>query len=177
MIPTGGKKMKSHTKLFLLLVPMVLLCSCSKTVIPPRWEYEKDAVRLYYKSEPQLNFYRGSPHTLALCVYFLEHPNDFNQALDEKGGLEKLLECSKFAPSVTNTKRLIINPNKEDKEFLDRPTGAKYVAVAAGYYQLQKENIIRLFTIPISEEKSMSKITQKPGILKIDLNLGPQKIQ
>jgi type VI secretion system VasD/TssJ family lipoprotein len=165
------------TKGLLILIAMILLCSCSKTVIPPRWEYEKDAIRLYYKSSPQLNFYRGSSHTLSLCVYFLENPNDFNQVMDEKGGLEKLCDCTKFAPSVTNTKRLIINPNKDDKEFLDRPTNAKYVGIAAGYYELQKESIIRLYPVPIAEEKSMSKITQKPGILKIEINLGPQKIQ
>lgn len=169
--------MKKYTKTAFLVFLAILLGSCSKTVIPPRWEFEKDAIRLNLKSDPQLNLFRESPHTLALCVYFLEHPNDYNQLADERGGLEKLLECGKFAPSITMAKRLIIHPNKEYKEFLDRPTGAKYMAVVAGYYQLQKENVLRLFAIPVAEEKSMTTITQKPGILKLDLYLGPQKIQ
>jgi type VI secretion system VasD/TssJ family lipoprotein len=179
MIPRGGRKMKSGTKIIFILVLLVLFYSCAKeaVIIPPRWEFEKDAIQLNLKSDPQLNLYRGSPHTLLLCAYSLENPNDFNQLLDEKGGLERLCECVKFAPSVTNTKRMFINPDKEYKELLDRSTGAKYVGIVTGYYQLQKENVVRLFPIPVVDQKKGGTITQKPGILKIDLYLGPQKIQ
>jgi hypothetical protein len=97
--------------------------------------------------------------------------------MDEKGGLEKLCECTKFHPSVTNAKRLIINPNREYKETLDRAAGAKYVAVVAGYFKLQKENAVRLFAIPVVDEKKWNTLYQKPGVLNIDLFLDPQQIQ
>jgi hypothetical protein len=96
--------------------------------------------------------------------------------LDEKGGLEKLCECTKFHPSVTNAKRFIIHPNKEYTEVLDRPANAKYVGVVAGYFQLQKENVTRQYSHPVIEEKTWRTITQKPGILNINLYLGPQQV-
>jgi len=62
---------------------------------------------------------------------------------------------------------------------LDRAEGARYVAVAAGYYLLEKERMVRLYEIPVVIEKKgfikRSK-TQKLGILEIDLRLGPEQI-
>jgi predicted component of type VI protein secretion system len=110
-------------------------------------------------------------------MYHLRDPNAFNQLVDEKEGLPKLLECSRFDPSVTHAKRYILHPNKELTESLDRPEGAKYVGIVAGYYSLKKDGAVRFFQIPLTEEKKRGQIVQKPGILKIDLYLGPQQIQ
>ncbi len=175
---TGGEAMKNDWKLLPLMLFLVLLYSCAApVVVPPRWEYEANAVHLNLKSDPQLNLFQGRAHTLVLCVYFLTDPNELNQLVDEKGGLEKLCECSKFHPSVTHAKRFIIHPNREYKETLDRAAGAKYVAIVAGYFKLQKENVVKLFPIPVVEEKKKNTIYQNPGMLKIDLLLGPDKIQ
>jgi predicted component of type VI protein secretion system len=89
---------------------------------------------------------------------------------DEKDGLSKLLECSRFDPSVTYSKRLIVQPNQEVKESLDRTEGAKYVGIIAGYYSLRKDNTVRTFQIPVS-------LFNNPKKLKIDLYLGPQEIR
>ena len=97
--------------------------------------------------------------------------------IDEKDGLSKLLECGRFDPSVTNAKRFVIQPDKELTESLDRPEGAKYVGIVSGYYFLQKDRVVRFFPIPVIQEKKGSTITSKPGVLKIDLYLGPQQIQ
>jgi len=176
-MPTGGKTMKNYRILSCLLLSALFLSSCATVVVPPRWEYEPNAIRLNLKSDPQLNLFQGRAHTLVFCVYFLTDPNELNQLMDEKGGLEKLCECTKFHPSVTNAKRLIINPNREYKETLDRAAGAKYVAVVAGYFKLQKENAVRLFAIPVVDEKKGNTLYQKPGVLNIDLFLDPQQIQ
>jgi predicted component of type VI protein secretion system len=140
------------------------------------WRYEKDAVRLHLKSDPQLNLYQRSPHTLVLCVYHLRDPNAFNQQLEEKEGLWKLLECGRFDPSVTFSKRVVIQPGQELTELLDRPEGAKYIGLVAGYYLLQKERVVRLFPIPVASERRGSTVFLKPGMLNIDLFLGPQEI-
>ncbi len=177
MMPIGGKRMKTYRTLLQLLLPALFLCSCATVVVPPRWEYEPNAIHLNLKSDPQLNLFQGRAHTLVLCAYFLTDPNELNQLMDEKGGLEKLCDCTKFHPSVTSAKRLIIHPNREYKETLDRSAGAKYVAIVAGYFKLQKENVVRLFTIPVVEEKKGNTLYQKPGVLRIDLNLTSQQIQ
>jgi len=165
---------------FFLFIPIALVFSCASkpsVVLPPEWGYEKGAIRLHLKADPQLNLYSGSPHTLLLCIYHLRDPNAFNQSADEKDGLSKLLECSRFDPTVTYTKRLVVQPGQEVNESLDRAEGAKYVGLVAGYYQLQKERTVRFFQIPVLQEKKGNTIVSKPGILQIDLLLGPQEMQ
>ena len=95
---------------------MLWICSCSSKpimTIPPDYAYGEGGIRLHLKSDRGLNTYQGSPHALVLCTYQLRDPNAFNQLLEEKDGLSKLLECSRFDPSVTHSKRYIIYPDKE----------------------------------------------------------------
>ena len=62
-------------------------------------------------------------------------------------------------------------------ESLDRPEGAKYVGVAAGYYDLRKERAVRFFPIPVTEVKRGSTVVSEPGVLNLNLTLGPQQLQ
>jgi len=141
------------------------------------WRFEKQAIRLRFKSDPQLNLYQRTSHTLVLCVYHLKDPNAFNQLLEEKEGLWKLLECGRFDPSVTYAKRVVVQPGKDLTEVMDRPEGARYVSIVAGYYTLQKERVSRIFPIPVVSEKKGDTIFLRPGVLDINLYLGPQEIQ
>jgi len=149
-------------------------------VMPTVWSFGKDAIRLQLKSDPWLNLYDGVPHTLLLCIYQMSDPNAFNQLREEKDGLPKLLECTRFDSSVASSRRHIMQPAKELTLSLDRAEGAKYVGIVGGYYQLEKENSVRLFQIPVKEkfldEKKQTK-TMKPDLLNIRLYLGPQLIQ
>ena len=195
--------MKKIVVLLLLLGVALFLCSCAKktapvttvyrppepvappppppvVVMPTTWSFGKDAIRLYLKSDPRLNIYDGVPHTLLLCIYQMADPNAFNQLREEKDGLPRLLECTRFDPSVASSRRQIMQPAKEISLSLDRAEGAKYVGIVGGYYQLEKENSVRLFQVPVVEEfldeKRQTK-TMKPDILDIRLYLGPQLIQ
>jgi len=147
------------------------LAACSSVSRSPEYSYKKEAVFLTLRADPQLNLYQGSPHTIVACTYQLRDPNAFNQLLDEKDGLPKLLECGRFDASVAYTKRLVIQPGQEVKDSLDRAEGAKYVSVVAGYYNLQKGNAARLFPIPVGTMSS------KPQNVTIELYLGPDAIQ
>jgi type VI secretion system VasD/TssJ family lipoprotein len=165
--------MRKVTKIILIFPFIAFLSSCSsspKIIQPPEWEYERNAIQLHLTSDPRLNLYQKRAHSLILCVYHLKDLNGFNQLADEKDGLSKLLECSRFDPSVTYSKRLIVQPNQEVKESLDRTEGAKYVGIIAGYYSLRKDNTVRTFQIPVS-------LFNNPKKLKIDLYLGPQEIR
>ncbi|VBB46645.1 Type VI secretion system outer membrane lipoprotein TssJ [uncultured Desulfatiglans sp.] len=147
---------------------------------PPEFTYEEEAIELYIKADPRLNLYDGLPHTLLLCVYQLRDPNSFHQLADQPGGIYKLLECAPFDASVAAAKRLIVHPDQDLKYPLDRAEGARYVAVVAGYYALQKGNIIRLFDVPVVVEKPEAKGRQpvsRPAHLTVELDLGSERIE
>lgn len=74
---------------------------------------------------------------------------------------------------------MIIQPDQDIKMTLDRADGARYVAMVAGYYILEKERMIRMVEIPeVLEKKGIFRVkkTRKPAHLSIDLVLGPQQI-
>lgn len=156
------------------------LCSCSFTppVLPPvEWTYAKDAIALHLTSDPQLNLFQRRPHALVVCMYHLRDPNGFNQLVEEQDGLHRLLECGRFDGSVTYAKKLVIQPGRELVELLDRAEGTKYVGIVAGYYNLRKESAVRLFSVPVVEEKKWRSTTVRLSNLNVDLHLGPQEIQ
>ena len=162
----------------LLLVFVIWSCA-SKQLPPPELGYEEDAIKIHVKADPQLNLSEGKPHTLLVCVYQLRDPNALNQLAGDEDGLYQLLECGLFDASVAAAKRLIIQPGQDMTFNLDRAEGAKYVAVAAGYYLIERERIVRLYEIPIViEKKGIIRRTKrkKLDILEIDLKLGPEQI-
>jgi len=134
------------------------------------WQYQKNAIALDLSGDPKLNLYQQKPHSLLLCVYHLKDLNGFNQMVDQKGGLPILLECGRFDPSVTYSKRLVLQPKQKLEERMDRTEGAKYIGIVAGYYDLRKENSTRTFQIPLS-------LMNNPKKVRIKLSLGPNEMQ
>jgi type VI secretion system VasD/TssJ family lipoprotein len=176
--------MKKVVVVLLVLTPFFFGLSCrgKPTPVLPKVEFgfEKGAILLHLKADPKLNLFQGSPHTLSLCIYQLRDPNGFNQLAGDQNGLYKLLECSRFDGTVAMATRLDVQPGQEFDQVLDRAEGAEYVGVVGGYFTLQRERILRLFKVPIIDEKIgwlLPDIIRKPGVLKIDLLLGPQEIQ
>jgi type VI secretion system VasD/TssJ family lipoprotein len=164
-----------------LFCAVFLLAACaSQPLAPPQWTYEKDAVRLNLKSDPKLNLDRGVPHTLVLSIYQLRDPNTFNRLSDNTDGIYQLLKGEVFDNSAASAKRIIVHPGQDSTVLLDRAEGAKYVGVAAGYYNLDKNRMIRLYEIPVVvESKGLIRKTRtnKPAPLVIELNLGPTEIR
>ena len=162
----------------LLLVSVMWSCA-AKQLPPPESAYEEGAIKVHVKADHQLNLSDGKAHTLLVCVYQLKDPNALNQLSGDEDGLYRLLECGLFDASVAGAKRLIVQPGQDTIFNLDRAEGARFVAVAAGYYLLEKERVVRLYEIPVVIEKKgiikRSKV-QKLGVLEIDLRLGPEQI-
>lgn len=147
---------------------------------PTDWQFQKDGIRLHIKSDPQLNLFQGDAHTLLICLFNLRDPNVFNQMVEEREGLTKLLECGRFDSSVASSRRWVIQPGQELNEALDRAEGARYVGLVAGYYSLQKEKMVRLYSIPVLEDSKglvFRTKTSLAAILNLDLYFGPLEIQ
>jgi len=173
--------LRNKIKYLSLAVVLFSICACaSQPLPPPEWKYEKNAITLRIFADTQLNLNDGMPHTLLLCIYQLTDPNEFNHLAGYNEGLYKLLECGHFDSAVATASRLIIHPGQDRHFEFDRAEGAKYLAVVAGYYSIQKEYIVRLTDIPVVIEKKgffKRKKKKKPGPLNIELTLGPKNIQ
>lgn len=159
---------------------MLFLAGCAAKQLPPtQWKYEKEAIRLHIRADNKLNLDDGEPHTLLLCVYQLSDPNTFNQLSNDEDGLYTLLDCTLFGQGAAVSKRLIIQPGQDLNMTLDRAEGARYVAIVAGYYIMEKARMVKVVGIPeIVESKGFlrKKKTRKPGLLSLELFLGPQQI-
>lgn len=174
--------MKKYFRVVCILILIFSVCSCAswRVASPPEWKYEKEAINLRLRADPLLNLYEGSPHPLSVCVYQFGDPNAFNQLAGYDDGLYKLLECDRFDAGVTSSKRLIVHPGENLTYAFDRADGAKYVAIVAGYYMLQKEGMVRLFEIPVVVGRvGLLRLTKvsRPGALNVDLVLGTQQIR
>ena len=168
------------TRASMYLWAFLLLAACSSVPqikLPPVWDYEQGAIQLHLASDPQLNLFQKKPHSIIFCLYHLKDPNGFKQLADERDGIAKLLECSRFDQSVTYAKRLIIQPNQNLSVVLDRTESAKFVGIVAGYYSLQKTSSVRSYQIPLTEVEQKSTLVQKPAQLSINLYLGAHEIK
>jgi len=136
------------------------------------YQYEKDAITLRLKGDPNLNLFEKRPHTLLVCVYQLKDPNALNQVLQDAEDVSKLLECARFDQSIVNAKKLILQPGKEITEALDRAEGARYIGIVAGYYNLDKQRASRIIPVPVG-----GLFGKKASRMDLEVFLGPDEIQ
>ncbi|MFO7885652.1 MAG: type VI secretion system lipoprotein TssJ [Desulfobacteraceae bacterium] len=173
------KSLKFKTILSFIFLSCFLLSCSAKLLPPPEWTYEKEAVTIHIEADHNLNLYERESHPLHLCVYQLKNPNGFNQLSSNLSGLYELLDCLMFDASVAVVKQITVYPGETMDITLDRAEEAKYLAVAAGYFELSKENITRLIDIPVKIKTSgFIRKTKKqvPAPLNFNLYLGQMQI-
>lgn len=186
--------MRFWTRLLTLVCMTFLLSACGTTWtynakwrsenVKPEFLYQKDGIELSILSDPKLNLYENEPHTLRLCVYQLDSPRAFNQLSgeDDERGLMKLLECRLFDRSVVNGEDIIVYPGKDQTVTLDRMDDTEYLGIVAGYQSLDKRRISRRVEVPVFTGKkstgffSSTKVG-KPGLMAVEIRLGPEQIE
>lgn len=146
----------------------------------PQWTYAPNSLELRFHADKMLNAYDEQGHTLILCVYQLSDPNGYNKLAKTQAGLRKLLECKDFDKTAVYYQRLVVQPGEDQVAPLNRAEKAKWVAVAAGYYDLAPQRSTRLFEIPVitrDEGFFTTDLVRNPGKLLVNLFLGPTGIQ
>lgn len=114
------------------------------------WDYDPLALVFRFQSPPQLNLYRGKPHSLYLKVFQLSDLKVFKDIASTPAGIRELLTSSKEAidPSILAVNEINIAPNNFEELAVDRYKETRFVAIVAGYFQLYSENSVRIFEVP-----------------------------
>ncbi len=169
--------MKSILKLISFFSGILLLSACAGSPGAPivAATFCEDCIRVDVVADQQLNLHQGIPHTLKLCLYQLSDPNSFNQLTNDMDGLYDLLDCKRFDPSVKVSQQEFIHPGKNRTLLFDRAEGTKFVGLVAGYYNLRKESIVRLYEIPV--KRSFFSKVHSLDLLNLRLQLGSQQIE
>lgn len=172
--------MKSYVNrvasILLVLISVLIFSSCSLFKSkPPAVEipYIKDGINIHLRGDNQLNMYQNVPHALVLCAYQLKDAVAFNQIMEEKDGMARLMECSRFDSSVNYAKRLIVQPGQDIYEAMEKIEGTQQIALIAGYYNFQKKQATKILPIPL---KGLPFFKKKRGI-DIILYLSSQEIR
>ena len=92
------------------------------------------------------------------------------------GGIDKLLECTNFDPSVVMSRRRIAHPGATESVVMDRHENARYLGIVGGFYNLTPARATMLKAIPLVEEHDgalwWSKRSFQPAVLNMRLELG-----
>ncbi len=169
--------MTSLPKFLTFFVCMVLLSACSGTPGAPVVAaiFCEDCVSFGITADPQLNLHQGIPHSLKLCIYQLSEPNSYKQLGQSMNGLYDLLDCKRFDSSVKAAQQEFIYPGTQQRLTFDRAEDTRFIGIVAGYYNLRKEDIIRLYEIPL-QQSFFSKVYSL-RLFDQKLVLGAQRIE
>ena len=167
---------------FFLLAAVIIVSGCTKNKPkPPKpdFTYHPGGIQIRYIASKELNSYDNKPHTLLMVVYQLSDVNAFNNLAAGEQGVKKLLSAKIFDPSAVAVDKIIVSPGEEKTIKLARAEKARWVGIAAGYYDLTPSSVTRLFKIPvlIEEEGLISKEkTATLGRLFINIRLAKHEI-
>jgi len=135
---------------------MVMACSSSKTkltVAPEDWVYEDRAIIITVKAPSDLNSVSGRPHSLALGVFQLNDPNTFTGLSVTREGAVQLMQKGRIDDTVSNFTIVNVRPGERRKVHMNRAQSAQYVGIIAGFFELNPNNDVQLFPIPIKAQK------------------------
>ena len=135
---------------------MVTACSSTPTeltVAPEDWVYEDRAITITVKAPSDLNSVSGRPHSLALGVFQLNDPNTFTGLSVTRDGAVQLMQKGRIDDTVSNFTIVNVRPGESRKVQLNRAKSAQYVGIIAGFFELNPNNDVKLFPIPVKAQK------------------------
>jgi type VI secretion system VasD/TssJ family lipoprotein len=112
------------------------------------WDFDPEAIVFKFIAPQQLNMYKGKPHSLFLKVYQLSDLKAFKSITETSAGIRDLLSLEEIDKSIISTHELTISPNAVETLVLDRFKETRFVAIVAGYFQLNTANTVRIFEVP-----------------------------
>lgn len=146
-----------------------------------KWTYLPGGLVLNLTTTPDLNTYEGYTHNVLLCIYQLNAPAAFQELASNAGGILKLLKCTRFDPTVVHVERHFVSPGQKSTLILDRAEGAQYMALVAGFNDLQPGLVTTLYSFPVTTGRDgwtpWAADVYNPGGLTMNILLGANSIQ
>ncbi len=158
---------------------VLLLTGCSSqhpAVNQSVWTYQPDAIVVNYAAAANLNSSEGQAHVLLLAVVQTTDLQNIQSYLQNPQGVSLLLEKSNDPNQVQNyyLTKVFINPGESRAIKVTRMAGMQHVVVLAGYNQLNPNQVLKIFNIPLRRKFFWGE--HYPSIIQINLSLGEQGI-
>ncbi|MBF0219437.1 MAG: type VI secretion lipoprotein TssJ [Gammaproteobacteria bacterium] len=153
------------------------------------WVYEEKAITLRLTAAELMNYYDGQPHTLYVGLFQIKSPADFKKIALTKTGMQELLssqggpESGDAAASVLYSERLLLQPATDKVVVLDRVDQARYLAIIAGYADLNDKKTVRIIPFQGMQEPRTNLIDLmgdpviRTAIMKIWVNFGQEGVE
>ena len=165
--------------LLLLLIPVVFIFVHKSDDPAPEWNFERKAIKIEYSTDTLLNSFNGKPHTLAVVIYQLTDVKPFLENAEASNGVKNLLSSGRFDESVVGVDKLMLQPGEKKTLLIDRAEHARWVGIAAGYYNLDPAGTSMVFKLPYEiVTKGIFRKTKTAVVkhLTIFLDFGPETI-
>lgn len=128
------------------------------------WDFEAKGIALRFQAPQQLNLHSGKPHTLYLRVYQLSDVKVFNDIRGSQAGIRELLTAADIDPTFLSAREYVIAPGEVLKVTLERLKETRFVAIVAGYYQLEPSEVVRVFPIPAVAARTQPGLMERMNI-------------
>ncbi len=148
---------------------------------------EPGALALAIGASEDLNQAGGLPHALTLVVYHLADRAALDRLAASEEGMRTLLEATFFDDSVRAVRRIPVQPGMRTNLALDRAEKGRYVALVAGYHNLESAASLHVAAYDIGQYNirddsavggnmlvfSRKKTMFRPLPLNLRVDLGP----
>lgn len=112
------------------------------------WGYRERGVVVNVTADPGLNDYGGLAHSVVLMITQSADPAAFNTFVKNPQNISKALGGGEI-PGMLNLERAYIEPGSTQRMVLDRVDKARYIGVAAAYFEGDMMRNARVFAIGV----------------------------
>ncbi|WP_302476224.1 type VI secretion system lipoprotein TssJ [Pandoraea iniqua] len=143
------------------------------------WSYEQRAIEVSIHADDRLNLADGQAHGLFIRIVQMADPSVFVSHISHPDAIAQLLTRMTLPTGFVAMDSIYVQPGEQRRLSFARAEGAKYVGVVAGYADLTRHDLMRLFRIGVAVKRSgwlVKSRSASPAVLVIDLQLGAQGI-
>ncbi len=122
-----------------------------------QWLFESRSLAFHVSASKELNNYLGQPHTLVLKIIQLSDPGIISELRQSPFGLSDLMAVKgqELSGNIVREDRFDIAPGQVKTLLLDREEGVKYLAIVAGFFDMNGKKAVRIMKIPAVHARTL----------------------